>query len=119
MRASKETLRKIREGVKTDTAGKVYTKLKADKVAVRNKKQVQNFRELETKRRTSLRNHADEVQYLQNLLHSNKEDNIVQEMFAPQNKQPSVVLYNDDAIDHLKYFCTSRRRTPSVLGIDR
>ena len=62
---------------------------------------------------------SNKMSYLQNLLHSDQEGNIVQEMFAPQNKQPSVVLFNADVINHVKQFCTDRRKTPSVLGIDR
>lgn len=119
VRASRETLKHVRQAVARDTAGKAYTNLRRNDVDVRNREQVANMRKRLIRQNTTLRNHADEVQYLQNLLHTNSEDNIVQGMFADRHKQPSAVMFNDHTINHIKQFCTARRRTPSVLGIDR
>ena len=59
---------------------------------------------------------ADDILTLMNVMHDHP---FIQEIIQTKGKPPSVILYLKEQIQDIKLFCSSDKKRPSVLGVDR
>ena len=121
VRTSESVKSDIKDKVKNDQPRNVYSEmvLNNSMEAPRDLKQVQNFKQANTKQKrvhtANRKNTADDVQTLINMMNDNP---YIQEIIQMKGKPPMVILYTDDQLKDVKNFCIGHG-SKSILGVDR
>ncbi len=126
VRSHPETMKQIKDQVKTTKPRKVYTQMVVEAgptnpvSAPNNRKQVENQRYLQNSKgnRVAKANFADHLQIVENMA-SDDDEPFVQHVIRSKGKSPIIIMYTKEQIADINRFCCSVVGETTVLGTDK